>query len=91
VEGDPDCGNEARRKASRRRQGFAGAGAQARIGGPITEKESTDPAITGAFQPVKEARRAAGRQAEFESRWDAAALKNYTEARQLAERALTAK
>lgn len=58
---------------------------------PITEKESTDPAITGAFQPVKEGQKAAGRQAEFESRWDAAALKNYTEARQLAERALTAK
>ena len=58
---------------------------------PITEKELTDPSIAGAFQPVKEGQKAAGRQAEFESRWDAAALKNYTEARTLAERALTAK
>lgn len=58
---------------------------------PITEKESTDPSIAGAFQPLKEGQKAAGRQAEFESRWDAAALKNYTEARTLAERALTAK
>ena len=48
---------------------------------PITEKESTDPAIAGAFQALKEGQKAAGRQAEFESRWDAAALKNYTEAR----------
>jgi phosphoglycerate transport regulatory protein PgtC len=58
---------------------------------PITEKESTDPSITGAFQALKPEQKAAGRQAEFESRWDAAALRNYTEARQLAERALTAK
>ena len=58
---------------------------------PITEKESTDPSIAGAFQVLKAGQKAAGRQAEFESRWDAAALKNYTEARQLAERALTAK
>jgi phosphoglycerate transport regulatory protein PgtC len=58
---------------------------------PVSEKESTDPSITGAFQPLKEGQKAAGRQAEFESRWDAAALKNYTEARQLAEKALTTK
>ena len=58
---------------------------------PITEKESTDPSVTGAFQALKEGQKPAGRQAEFESRWDAAALKNYTEARTLAERALTAK
>ena len=58
---------------------------------PITEKESIDPAITGAFQALKEGQKPVGRQAEFESRWDAAALKNYTEARTAAERALTAK
>ena len=58
---------------------------------PITEKEAADPAITAAFQALKPEQKAAGRQAEFESRWDAAALKNYTEARALAERALTAK
>ncbi len=58
---------------------------------PITEKEALDPAIAGAFQVLKPGQTPAGRQAEFESRWDAAALKNYTEARTLAERALTAK
>lgn len=58
---------------------------------PITEKEAIDPSITGAFQALKKGQKPAGRQAEFETRWDAAALKNYTEARTLAERALTAK
>ena len=37
------------------------------------------------------AQKPAGRQAEFESRWDAAAVKNYAEAKALAEKALTAK
>ncbi|MPZ41384.1 MAG: extracellular solute-binding protein [Rhizobiales bacterium] len=58
---------------------------------PVTEKEAVDPSIAGAFQAVKKGQKAASRQAEFESRWDAAALKNYTEAKTLAERALTAK
>jgi hypothetical protein len=58
---------------------------------PISEKEAIDPAIAGAFQALKKGQKPAGRQAEFESRWDAAALKNYTEARTLAEKALTAK
>jgi phosphoglycerate transport regulatory protein PgtC len=58
---------------------------------PISEKEAGDPSIAGAFQVLKAGQKAAGRQAEFESRWDAAALKNYTEARALAEKALTAK
>jgi phosphoglycerate transport regulatory protein PgtC len=58
---------------------------------PLSEKEAADPAITAAFQALKPEQKAAGRQAEFESRWDAAALKNYTEAKALAERALTAK
>jgi phosphoglycerate transport regulatory protein PgtC len=58
---------------------------------PVTEKEASDPSIAGAFQALKPKEKPAGRQAEFESRWDAAALKNYTEAKALAERALTAK
>ena len=48
-------------------------------------------AIAGAFQEVKAGQKAAGRQAEFESRWDAAVVKNYAEAKALAEKALTAK
>ena len=36
---------------------------------PITEKEAIDPAIVGAFQELKVGQKAAGRQAEFESRW----------------------
>jgi ABC-type Fe3+ transport system substrate-binding protein len=56
---------------------------------PITEKEAVNPSITGAFTVLKEGQKAAGRQAEFESRWDALALKNYTAAGTLAERALT--
>lgn len=58
---------------------------------PITEKEASDPAIAGAFRPLKPGEKVAGRQAEFESRWDAAASKNYAEARALAEKALTSK
>lgn len=58
---------------------------------PITEKEASDPSIAGAFRPLKKGEKVAGRQAEFESRWDSAASKNYAEARALAEKALTAK
>ena len=58
---------------------------------PITEKEAIEPAIAGAFQALKAGQKAAGRQAEFESRWDAFASKNYAEAQALAEKALTAK
>lgn len=58
---------------------------------PVTEKEAVDPTIAGSFQEVKSGQKAAGRQAEFESRWDAAVTKNYAEARTLAEKALTAK
>jgi phosphoglycerate transport regulatory protein PgtC len=58
---------------------------------PITEKEASDPSIAGAFRRLKKGEKVAGRQAEFESRWDAAASKNYAEARALAEKALTAK
>jgi phosphoglycerate transport regulatory protein PgtC len=58
---------------------------------PVTEKEAIDPAIAGSFQEVKPGQKVAGRQAEFESRWDAFVSKNYAEARTLAEKALTAK
>jgi ABC-type Fe3+ transport system substrate-binding protein len=58
---------------------------------PITEKEASDPSIAGAFRRLKKGEKVAGRQAEFESRWDSAASKNYADARALAEKALTAK
>jgi hypothetical protein len=58
---------------------------------PITEKEAADPAIRGAFQEVKPGQKAAGRQAEFEAKWDAAVVKSYADAKSLAERALTAR
>ncbi|MGH6768209.1 MAG: ABC transporter substrate-binding protein [Xanthobacteraceae bacterium] len=58
---------------------------------PVSEKEAVDPAIAGAFRALKKGQKAAGRQAEFENRWDAAAVKNYAEAKSLAEKALTAK
>jgi phosphoglycerate transport regulatory protein PgtC len=58
---------------------------------PVTEKEAGDPAIASSFQEVKKDKPAAGRQAEFESKWDDFAVKNYAEAKALAEKALTAK
>jgi phosphoglycerate transport regulatory protein PgtC len=58
---------------------------------PITEKEASDPSIAGSFRELKPGQKAAGRQAEFEEKWDSFALKNYTEAKALAEKALTAK
>jgi ABC-type Fe3+ transport system substrate-binding protein len=58
---------------------------------PITEKEAPDPAIAGAFQEVKPGQKPAGRQAEFEAKWDAAVVKSYADAKALAERALTAR
>jgi phosphoglycerate transport regulatory protein PgtC len=58
---------------------------------PITEKEAGDPAIAGAFQAVKPGQKTAGRQAEFEEKWDAFAVKNYAEAKALAEKALAAR
>ncbi|MGE0752741.1 MAG: ABC transporter substrate-binding protein [Variibacter sp.] len=58
---------------------------------PVTEKEASDPAIAGAFQRVKKGQKAAGRQAEFESKWDDFVVKNYAEAKAAAEKALTAK
>jgi phosphoglycerate transport regulatory protein PgtC len=58
---------------------------------PISEKDASERTIVSAFQEVKPGQKSAGRQAEFESRWDAAAVKNYAEAKALAERALTAR
>jgi phosphoglycerate transport regulatory protein PgtC len=58
---------------------------------PITEKEAIDPAIAGSFRELKPGQKAAGRQAEFEEKWDSFALKNYTEAKALAGKALTAR
>jgi phosphoglycerate transport regulatory protein PgtC len=58
---------------------------------PISEKEAADKAIAGAFQEVKPGQKVAGRQAEFEEKWDSFAAKNYAEAKALAEKALAAK
>jgi iron(III) transport system substrate-binding protein len=58
---------------------------------PVTEQEASAPAIAGSFQEVKPGQKTAGRQAEFEEKWDAFAVKNYAEAKTLAEKALTAK
>jgi ABC-type Fe3+ transport system substrate-binding protein len=58
---------------------------------PISEKEANDPAVMNSFHKLKKGEKAAGRQAEFEEKWDAAALKNYGEAKALAEKAASAK
>jgi ABC-type Fe3+ transport system substrate-binding protein len=58
---------------------------------PVSEQEASDPGIAGSFQELKPGQKTAGRQAEFEEKWDAFAVKNYTEAKGLAEKALTAK
>ena len=58
---------------------------------PVSEREASDPAIAGSFQEVKPGQKTAGRQAEFEEKWDGFAVKNYAEAKALAEKALTAK
>jgi phosphoglycerate transport regulatory protein PgtC len=58
---------------------------------PVTEQEASDPGIAGSFQELKPGQKTAGRQAEFEEKWDAFAVKNYAEAKALAEKALTAK
>jgi phosphoglycerate transport regulatory protein PgtC len=58
---------------------------------PLTEKEASDKAIAGSFQEAKPGQKVAGRQAEFEEKWDGFAVKNYAEAKALAEKALAAK
>ncbi len=52
-------------------------------------RKPTDKAITGSFQELKKGQKAAGRQAEFEEKWDTLAVKNYAEAKTLAEKALS--
>lgn len=54
---------------------------------PLTEQEPADKAVAASFQEVKPGQKAAGRQAEFEQKWDAFAAKNYADAKALAERA----
>jgi phosphoglycerate transport regulatory protein PgtC len=58
---------------------------------PITAKEASDPSIAGAFQALKKGAKPAGRQAEFEARWDEFASRNFVEARALAEKAAAGK
>ena len=58
---------------------------------PVSEKEASDPSIAGAFQELKPGQKPAGRQAEFEAKWDEFASKNYAEAKAMAEKALSAK
>ena len=58
---------------------------------PITGAEANDTAIANSFHKIKKGETAAGRQAEFEQKWDEAALKNYAEAKSLAEKAASAK
>jgi hypothetical protein len=58
---------------------------------PLSEKDASERAIAGSFQEVKPGQKVAGRQAEFEEKWDAFAVKNYAEAKALAEKALAAK
>lgn len=58
---------------------------------PITEKDASDKSIAASFQELKAGQKAAGRQAEFEEKWDSFAVKNYAEAKALAEKAASAK
>jgi ABC-type Fe3+ transport system substrate-binding protein len=58
---------------------------------PVSEKEASDTTIAGSFRVLKKGETPAGRQAEFESRWDDFAAKNYAEAKALAEKAASAK
>jgi phosphoglycerate transport regulatory protein PgtC len=58
---------------------------------PISEKDASDPAIAGAFQVLEKGKKAAGRQAEFEEKWDSLSVKNYAEAKALADKAASGK
>ncbi|PWS34290.1 ABC transporter substrate-binding protein [Falsiroseomonas bella] len=58
---------------------------------PITAEQAIDPATAGAFQPTRPNRPAGPRQAQLEEEWDRFAVANYAEARQLAERARSAR
>jgi len=54
---------------------------------PVRESEAADKSIAGSFQEVKPGQKVAGRQAEFEEKWDSFAVKNYAEAKAFAEKA----
>ena len=56
---------------------------------PVTEQEASEPTIAGSFQEVKPGQKVAGRQAQFEEKWDAFSVKNYAEAKALADKAAT--
>jgi phosphoglycerate transport regulatory protein PgtC len=58
---------------------------------PVTEAQAADRSIAGAFQPTRPDRPAGPRQAQLEEEWDRFAVANYTEAKQLAERAQRAR
>jgi ABC-type Fe3+ transport system substrate-binding protein len=58
---------------------------------PITENEAGDEAIAASFRELEPGQQAAGRQAEFEEKWDSYALKSYAEAKALAEQAASAR
>ncbi|WP_144183470.1 ABC transporter substrate-binding protein [Elioraea rosea] len=58
---------------------------------PVTEEQSLDPQLAGAFQPVRPDRPVPARQAQVEEQWDAFARANYAEARRLAEQAARAR
>ncbi|MCU0984185.1 MAG: extracellular solute-binding protein [Acetobacteraceae bacterium] len=58
---------------------------------PITEAQSIDPQLAGAFQPTRPDRPAPQRQAQIEEQWDSFARANFVEARRLAEQAARAR
>ncbi|MCA0340740.1 MAG: extracellular solute-binding protein [Proteobacteria bacterium] len=58
---------------------------------PIGDKEAAEPAIAASFKELKKGEKAAGRQAEFEEKWDSFAIAHYTDAKAMAEKALAAK
>jgi ABC-type glycerol-3-phosphate transport system substrate-binding protein len=58
---------------------------------PISAAEAADKAVAGSFQEVKPGQKVAGRQAEFEEKWDAFALNNYAQAKAVAEKASAAR
>ncbi|MGN6460072.1 MAG: extracellular solute-binding protein [Pseudolabrys sp.] len=58
---------------------------------PIGEKEAAEPAIAASFKELKKGEKAAGRQAEFEEKWDSFATTHYADAKAIAEKALAAR
>jgi ABC-type Fe3+ transport system substrate-binding protein len=58
---------------------------------PISVTEASEKAITASFQELKAGQKAAGRQAEFEAKWDAFASQSYADAKALAEKAMATK